>query len=253
MARQSWELVDRSESNGSVLNHDKAAGTKRLCIAGLVCSLVISFTMIVSGLVLGSTVSEARPKWNYFKMTNLSRALMSLGFNVVTTTITESLGYVHGTGLRWALWNEKRLHFNTNLRLWTYSRNSFPNGRICNIPYFICTAICYAASGMIIVEWDFSAASSMSASGWNFLGIDLTVLLVAGFAVLIEHFFLFFFGVVVYQMFACSHMDVESAHSTYNSNGIWSGTSARTLYDGGPRPLPCQQEPEAVSPPAFAI
>ncbi len=39
--------------------------------------------------------------------------------NILVTILTDSMGFVHASSLRWALYREERLEFNTNVRLFT--------------------------------------------------------------------------------------------------------------------------------------
>jgi len=64
--------------------------------------------------------------------------ILSLVFNTVFTFCIDSMAFVHSVSLRWALYSEQRLEFNTNLRLLTSSSKSGPNRWYTNIFSMIC-------------------------------------------------------------------------------------------------------------------
>ena len=65
------------------------------------------------------------------------KQILPLILNIGVTTLTEALGLIHATGLRWNLMRENRLEFNANLRLFTASSRSSANSWYCNLLYII--------------------------------------------------------------------------------------------------------------------
>ena len=105
---------------------DKALGTKKACIVGLVFSVFIGIVFLVVGsLVQGST--------HVFNFNRVAHELVPLGIKIVVLLITESLGYIHMVSLRWALLHENRLEFNTNLQFLTISKTNPANGLLANV------------------------------------------------------------------------------------------------------------------------
>jgi hypothetical protein len=70
----------------------------------------------------------------------------------VLTQCLESTGYIHAASLRWALFKEDRLKFNTNLRLFTSSRTSGPNRWYINIISAVLHILSYAATSLIFLH-----------------------------------------------------------------------------------------------------
>jgi hypothetical protein len=103
------------------VKYDKALGTKRICITGLFFSICIGAAFIAVGVY-------AKGSAKVYKLTPAAREFIPLSINFLVLMVTESLGYIHSISLRWALFYENRLDFNTNLRLLTFSKESFPNG-----------------------------------------------------------------------------------------------------------------------------
>lgn len=133
----------------SDLPYDRAIGTKKLCIAGLVFSVIIGVAFVVIGsLAFGMS--------HTFLLNPVALEMIPLAINIVVLAITESLGYIHATSLRWALFREGRLEFNANLRLLTFSKRSMANGLVANVLYFITLAICYSGASMVLVRNTYS-------------------------------------------------------------------------------------------------
>jgi hypothetical protein len=126
------------------LPFDKFHGTRRLCYVGLIFSTIVAIAFIVLGCV-------SKGSQKSFELTAISLHLVPLSINVVITACTECLGLIHGTSLKWALFSEGGLEFNANLRLFSFCRNSWPHSRTINFVYLLGLALCYAASGTVLV------------------------------------------------------------------------------------------------------
>ena len=57
----------------------------------------------------------------------------------------------HTTSLRWALWQEGRLAFHTNLRLLSQVQTLKPNAYCMNAICMFLTAVSYAAAGQMVL------------------------------------------------------------------------------------------------------
>ncbi len=125
--------------------YNRGDRTRKTCTIGLVLSTVTGIGFIILGAV-------ARGRSKTFHLNSAALELIPLAINVVVLLITECLGYIHSTSLRWALFDEGKLEFNTNLRLLTFSRRSFANGILANIIFFLSLALSYGASSMILVR-----------------------------------------------------------------------------------------------------
>ncbi|KAK9323262.1 hypothetical protein V1517DRAFT_320726 [Lipomyces orientalis] len=80
-----------------------------------------------------------------------ARDVVSLLFTFVVAIVTESLGFVHGTCLKWTLLKEGRLKFSSNLRLVSHARHSRPNGWMCNTIFMYATAVSYATTPILVI------------------------------------------------------------------------------------------------------
>jgi len=127
---------------------DKDLGTRRVCIYGLVISWVLS-TICVG---LGSyTTRTPFPRLSVKRELRILVEILPLAINVVITLCVECLGFIHTTSLRWALWRENRLGFNSNIRLLNHARTCPPNSWPVNIVSALSIAICYTASSQLFL------------------------------------------------------------------------------------------------------
>lgn len=128
------------------------------CLVGLAVALVGS----ISALILGGFVYKRQQViYNYrtesYDQTPLglesttSKEVISLLLNVYVTLITECLDFIHSASLRWALHNEGRLTFNSNLRLFTSAKQSYANGRIANFVWAVTLALSYTSVSQILL------------------------------------------------------------------------------------------------------
>ena len=140
------------------LPYQKDIKTKFMCLVGLAASLVIGVGFVVLGGFaqddMGiSTASSQNPASGIrqFTLNQVLKELIPLAINIIITGLTESLGLIHATSLKWALYNEDRLEFNANLRLLSFTRKSWANSRVVNVIYLLALALCYASSPAILI------------------------------------------------------------------------------------------------------
>ncbi|OCK86474.1 hypothetical protein K432DRAFT_284596, partial [Lepidopterella palustris CBS 459.81] len=69
---------------------------------------------------------------------------------VVITIINDTLGNIHTVTLRWALYRENRLEFNSNLRLFS-STKSIWNSWYVNLFILVCVIATYASSPFLLL------------------------------------------------------------------------------------------------------
>jgi hypothetical protein len=77
---------------------------------------------------------------------------VSFIINILVACVTDCVGYIHGTPLRWALYREDRLEFNTNTRLFTNARSSTPNRWPSNVLCVASLILCYAATSLLFTR-----------------------------------------------------------------------------------------------------
>jgi len=136
----------------SLPNYDKGMSTRKLCIAATLTSWVLCILLLVFGII----------KFQYFGnnmislRTSYARVFASLLLNSSITLCVDALGFVHATSLRWALWHEARLTYNSNLRLFTSTklRTSVTNTALVNLFSAMSLVLCYSGASQIFLDED---------------------------------------------------------------------------------------------------
>ena len=137
--------------------HDEGLTTRRTCLIGLVSTYIVVLGGFIATVTLAVTLNQTegigfKKSTGLVGMGSPEHSLLltvPLVFAIIVTFCSESVGLLHATSLRWALWREGRLKFNTNLRLMTQASSSLPNHWIVNLYFMLVTALAYAASGQI--------------------------------------------------------------------------------------------------------
>lgn len=131
---------------------DRALTTRNICIIGLLVSWIIvaacsvlAYLMLNGAGPVGTGIIGRNPP------STILQAIIALLLNIVVACCTECLGYLHSISLRWALWREGRLAFNSNLRLLNSARSCAPNRWYTNILLAIFLVISYAAPSQILL------------------------------------------------------------------------------------------------------
>lgn len=127
---------------------DRSLISRRIALLGIVVTVVFGAACIAGGAQIflskkaissGVIVLSFKHQWQ--------REGISLSLNLLVALCTEATGFVHNITLRAALASERRLKFNTNLRLISAASGFFnPNGTICNIVMAILLIISYSSS-----------------------------------------------------------------------------------------------------------
>lgn len=130
-------------------SYERASSTRYTCLCGLGFTLLLFIGGVIAIAVLTAKSShgnyEAQLSW-----AATAKEVLPLIFAVVVTVCNECLGIIHTTTLRWSLWREGRLSFNTNLRLFTRARSFAPNAWFSNFACVVLSALSYAAAGQLI-------------------------------------------------------------------------------------------------------
>lgn len=148
--------------------YDKAFGTRNACIAGLIFSWLLAITCISLGpwtFKAGRMYSEQGGGFAHdnagersFFLNNIEQELVKLAVNFCITLCVDCLGYIHSTALRWALWREHRLRFNSNLRLLANTEDCSSNRWSTNVVAAFLLMACYTASGQLFLPGNTYAA-----------------------------------------------------------------------------------------------
>ena len=143
------------ESFDNHLYYDVSRVTKKLCFMGLAISWIVGVGGLAAGIFMICKYtpysSMADGGIVFFTHRYLGETL-SLGSNFVVTACSEIAGYVHATSLRWALQEEGRLTFNSNLRLFTATKDSKMNAWYTNASYLLFLVVSYSASGFLFIS-----------------------------------------------------------------------------------------------------
>lgn len=138
-------------------SYDPANITRGWCIVGLVLSWVAGNTAIVLGILALRQESQDGKTPTVGHVPTGLREMLPLGMNIVVTILNESMGYIHSSALRWSMLKERdnnnnsKLTFNSNLRLFSSSRESPANSRYSNALFLVCIVLTYASTSMIFV------------------------------------------------------------------------------------------------------
>ncbi|PHH75615.1 hypothetical protein CDD80_2229 [Ophiocordyceps camponoti-rufipedis] len=84
-------------------------------------------------------------------MSTLGQEFLTLGVNVILTLSIDGMMFVHSVSLRWALYHEERLEYNTNIRLLTSSRKSGPNQWYSNAATLFFLVLSYGSSSVLLL------------------------------------------------------------------------------------------------------
>ena len=129
---------------------DKGQKMEIFCILGLGLSGVAIFACLISSIII-----LENSDLYCFKQVNLTvtdAEATSFVINILVALVTDSMGFIHGTSLRWALYNEGRLEFNTNIRLFTSARTNAANRWPANIVVICSLILCYAATSQMFLS-----------------------------------------------------------------------------------------------------
>ena len=129
--------------------YDSGDGTRLKCIGGVCLGGFLSSVCIAAGIYIICAYGDrlAAP----VNLSSTGQEILSLSINIIVTFCLDGMMFVHSVSLRWALYNEKRLDFNTNLRLFTNAKRSGPNRWYVNIFALACLILCYAASSFLFM------------------------------------------------------------------------------------------------------
>ncbi|KAI6165052.1 hypothetical protein EDD17DRAFT_1473507 [Pisolithus thermaeus] len=153
--------------------YDRSLISRRVALLGVFVTIVFGAACIFGGIKIflaknaisaGVIVLSFEHQWQ--------REGISLGLNLLVAVCTEATGFVHNITLRAALASERRLRFNTNLRLISAARGFFnPNGTVCNIVMAFLLIISYSSSilATLAVNMDSSSDGTGDATPSNLM------------------------------------------------------------------------------------
>ena len=202
------------------LNRDLS--TRNLSIVGLILAWSTAITALSTGiLILGSPtvnvpeyligklvmVGPTPYTWldvdcylaghRVFKVNESTMVALPLLIQSFITIISGCLDSIHSTTLRWALWHEGRLRYNSNLRLFTSSKWNGPNKWPVNVISIIGLVLAYGGASVLtfpvtvigIITWvedkfrtnvdigNLQDTTGIDFNGWGLVGVGTGLLL----------------------------------------------------------------------------
>ncbi|ENH74680.1 hypothetical protein FOC1_g10001355 [Fusarium oxysporum f. sp. cubense race 1] len=113
------------QKNTTPQDYDINTSTRLQYIIGVFTGCLLALACIGSGIYVLATKKEKLAM--HVNIDTTAREVLSLVLNIILTFCIDSMAFVHSVSLRWALYSEHQLEFNTNLRLFTSSTKSGPN------------------------------------------------------------------------------------------------------------------------------
>ena len=146
------EEVSASSVEGpSPPSFDVSRITAILCKIGLIFTwLTVVICLVVAAALMINP--PGRPFLCLLSLSSTASEALSFTVNILVALLTDCLGFIHSTSLRWALYREDRLFFNTNLRLFTSARRSAPNRWPSNALCMASLILCYAATSQLFIK-----------------------------------------------------------------------------------------------------
>lgn len=144
----SYYPLDDFDLNGLQPEPRRGYSARNWCRVGLTISWILGLAAVASGalfLKFGQPSFYLEPGW---------KEILPLLINIIVTLLNESMGYLHGTVLRWALLEKGKLTFNSNLRLISHSPGTRANSTPANVLVFFCIVLTYATPSLTFLSYN---------------------------------------------------------------------------------------------------
>ncbi|CRG82902.1 hypothetical protein PISL3812_00249 [Talaromyces islandicus] len=135
----------------SAVDVDIAPATRTACIVAVSTGAILSLLCLISGIYIVQTNRKtlvAGP-WS---ISSAGQEVLALAVNTILTLCIDGMMLVHSVSLRWALYRDGRLQYNTNIRLFTSSKSATPNKGYINVLALFCLVLCYGASSILLLD-----------------------------------------------------------------------------------------------------
>ncbi|KAF4414935.1 hypothetical protein FACUT_13813 [Fusarium acutatum] len=155
VSKPQWEedyhvaSTQSNQNNTTDKDYDINTSTRLQCVIGVLIGGLLALVCIGSGIYVLATRKEKLAL--RVDIDTTAREVLLLVFNIILTFCIDSMAFAHSVSLRWALYSEHKLDFNTNLRLFTSSTKSGPNRWYTNVFGMICLIFCYGASNYLLL------------------------------------------------------------------------------------------------------
>ncbi|CAD6971644.1 unnamed protein product [Tilletia controversa] len=122
-------------------------------LAKVFCLIGYAFTWLVICAAFVFGIGGHSMSSRIFTFSEIERHVLSIGVSLLTTACNETMGYIHTVSLRWALFNDGKLEFNSNLRLWSHAPSSPANSRIANLICFLGVVVSYSSGSIWLMRY----------------------------------------------------------------------------------------------------
>lgn len=130
---------------------NRSSITRTVCVFGLAIAVATGAALLPYAIYTISLYKHISASSSKLTLSPVLGQTVPLMLNLGITALTEALGLIHATGLRWNLMREGRLEFNANLRLFTASHRHSPNSWYYNVLNSIFLILCYTSSSLVLV------------------------------------------------------------------------------------------------------
>lgn len=109
--------------------YDASLGTRTGCVVATAIGAAAATACLIGGAVVLATHPQDLIA-TYIVVSYKAVEALSFFINFGLTLCLDNMMFAHSVSLRWALFHEQRLSFNTNLRLFNSSRKFGPNSLV---------------------------------------------------------------------------------------------------------------------------
>ena len=171
-----------SKANRQDVAFNASRGTRSACI----CAISVGAALAVACIISGVCVIHSNPDSlaASLKMSAFQQEALSLFINLLLALCTGSMMFVHSVSLRWALYREGRLEYNTNIRIFTSSKRHGPNAWYANAVSLICLILSYGASSLLFLANALDGVDEEAADAYTGFVTDNTEQAISGISLI---------------------------------------------------------------------
>jgi len=161
---QSVLEIERHDEPAELPDYERDTKTKKFCIIGLVLAWVgiaccISLSVYIIATNGSYRIGEGEDSIDVksclvreVRITDAIAEALAFLVNIIVTLLIDTMGFIHSTSLRWALYWEGRLEFNTNIRLFNSARKSPAKRWYANAIWTAELILCYASTSQLFIQ-----------------------------------------------------------------------------------------------------
>lgn len=207
-----------NDSRRSMPKYDKANRTRLCCMAATCLGIILASIFTTAGCYL-----MKKPPTNpsvEFLLPPIQKKVLFGAANLIVSLCIVGMSYVHSVSLRWALYDEGRLSYNTNLRLFTCSKKRGPNRWYVNLSLCISLALSYGSISTLLVHNLIRSSTVTQLPSILIVEPHGMALVVLGIALGVQA------GIAVWCLVSCRHSIL-----TWSSNPL--NTTLAMIQNGG--------------------